>query len=1272
MQANRKERCSLVAPDCWGDNMANRIDRLKQIYSQQTGVAEAAPASDYLESYRAKKSQWSAPATQRQTAGDALAIQTQPTTLKTIQQKQVQQPVQQPTAQKPSLASEIKRGAGYGTGKLIKGALGAIEGIGDIAIAVPAKSAEYVLSLGGRVQDPVSQSFGRLAQDVLDTSITEQYGKRLEEKYKPGKAMQVVGGIEEAAGGLIPAVASGIGLGQVASGLGTTAQAAKAALPYAGKAVIGTSAAGRSASEARREGADTGRALMYGLTSGGLETSIESIAGGLPGLPKGIGSEVIGKLTSSPAASVITDIVGEGGEEALQTFIDPFVKRAIYDPNAKNASAKNIAQSAVTGALLSGIMQGAIGNFSAAVADNNVPVEKVESVKAEFDKLPPDMKETVAKESGYDSAKSLNMDIEQAKTAATSQPVAQPTTVAQPALDTGVTERGYARTVRTKADLPDEIKQDFVDNPEVYEKLTNEATIQKADEIIAKGIDAARADFDRLVKTKSPEAIPVGNELARQYIAQGNKEQAVTVVRELAQELTKSGQFSQAAAIGLMQSDPETALRYIVRDIDKLNADGAKRFGKGWKNFELTESEMNALSNVEPGDTAGIENVFTEIGNRLAREYPVKAYEKFVEASRIAMLLNPRTNVRNVVSNAMLRPLTRASGVTSAVMQNIYAHFDKSFTPTQAVLIKKDTRKAAEDVWGNVKDTLLEKGSKYEESIKVAGKQKQIYKPGRTTALVNNIAPGMLDKINAKFGKDSAGVAETIRNFNYYLLEAGDTPFVKKNFVDRLGSYMQAQGIQNAADVPPEAITTAYSEALKATFKDDNQLTALMSGIKKNLGGVGEVVLPFTKTPANIAMRGIDYSPAGIYNTVKLAKTGADKGKVIDELAKNLTGTGMIALGAFLAAKGIITGAAPDNKKQAAFLRQQGWKPYSIKVGDKYVTYDWAQPAAIPLIFGATFQQNRGDGTTSFIGDVLKGVSASSDAWLELSPLSSLKEILGGYGSPTEKFMETIAAYPQRLIPSSVGATARVADTTQRQTFSKGQPVRTQIDIAKSKIPGLSKTLPVSYNTWGQPVKRDESTGAAAISQYVNPGSVGVKQSEKIDPEINRLYEAIGDENVFPRKADYTITKGGQKYDLDNVTYSTYQKQMGDQSLKSVSAFIESPAYNEFDDETKVKIIKSLYDDAKLNADQTVLKKKGVEVDNKTKQKVSSVFASYTPENTAKYMIAKEIVYNTPPAVFKSTGREIPDSRKQNAIERLQSIGYSKVQANNLYKQIRG
>ena len=492
-----------------------------------------------------------------------------------------------------------------------------------------------------------------------------------------------------------------------------------------------------------------------------------------------------------------------------------------------------------------------------------------------------------------------------------------------------VRERGFAESLRTNSDLPDAVKQDFVTAPEVYNQLSNAETKARADAVLAKGQGEAVTAYQNMLSRRDPAAVPLGYELAKQYIADGDSDSAVELLRGMSKELTASGQFSQAAAINLMQNDPMTALRYAQRSIDDLNASGAKELGRQWKDFKLTDAEIKAFENISAGDSEAIAAAMQRVGNRLAKEYPVSFTQKVAEARRLGFLLNPRTQVRNIAANVVQMPVTGLSDKVSAALQSLYAKTGTSpdFVQTKALYVDKASKDIAEQVWNQVKDT-INGSSAYEQSISDAVKNAEVFKLGegqQHNILAN--APGMkkgaqaLEAISQKFtGKNvfdqmssEKSVLENIRQFTYGLLELGDAPFVKKSFTDSLANIAAANKITRADQITADMIAQATQDAMKATYKDGNAWTQLFSSIHK-LGGVGEVVMPFTKTPANMVARSLDYSPVGLAKGVKDFYTkGGNPAEYIDEIAKGLTGSAGMALGAALYKSGVLTGAESDN-----------------------------------------------------------------------------------------------------------------------------------------------------------------------------------------------------------------------------------------------------------------------------------------------------------------------------------------------------------------------
>lgn len=776
-----------------------------------------------------------------------------------------------------------------------------------------------------------------------------------------------------------------------------------------------------------------------------------------------------------------------------------------------------------------------------------------------------------------------------------------------PEIPAGMKERGYAESLRTGSDLPEEVKQAFIDQPEVYRQLSNAETAAKADAIMSQGLNRATVQYRELLSRKDPAAVPLGKDIADSLIAQGRREEAVQVLREMSEKLTQSGQFSQAAAITLMKNDPMTALQYIQKDIDKMNREGAKKFGGKWKDFVLTGDEIGAFSAVPAGDEAALKELFGQVGTRIAREYPATTWEKLVEASHIAMLLNPRTQTRNVLANVAIRPEQWFSRKLSAAGQNIVSWFKQDYQPNQALRVSRGSKDLAAQAYDSVKASLGDAaGGKWENTVLKGRADKEVFKLRGEQNLVSRL-PVLGDAFNAlgeglgKMSQKVAGenvfkalsseksVAENLRQFTYGLLELGDEPFVRKNFVDRMASFIEARGYKTLDEVPPEAYDVAMQEALKATFKDDNAISQAIVSLKRTTGPFGEMLMPFTKTPANITARALDYSPVGLLRGIaKWVKNGGDPSGYIDEIAKGLTGTGLILLGAQLYKAGVITGPASENARQAAFDRQQGKLPYSIKAGDNYYTFDWAQPASMGLILGTTIaaQIERDGGLDAqSIAEMAKNAGVTFvDTLLEQSTLQNAADLFGGYGSFGENLLNETAELPQRMIPSLSGALARTADPVQRQTFSNGDVWKTQLDTLQSKIPFLSQNLPAAYDTWGNEIRRADSVGESAVAQLLSPGQLGNAATTPLDGEISRLFEATGEEKVFPRKADWSVTFNGVTHKLSNMDYAEYQKVMGQLSFQLADELMESPSYRMLGDDAKVETLSNAYDLARKAA----------------------------------------------------------------------------------------
>lgn len=868
---------------------------------------------------------------------------------------------------------------------------------------------------------------------------------------------------------------------------------------------------------------------------------------------------------------------------------------------AANA-AKNLAGNVAMNALPeigSAVLNGVKNSFSGAMLDE--PLQEAAAVAGKNSRLDLPRADTPAAADLEKNADAFLRDVNSADAvksasdsatssiATASQNTAQSLADAADAPGGAVRERGYAASLRTNSDLPDAVKQDFVTAPEVYNQLSNAETKARADAVLAKGQGEAVTAYQNMLSQRDPAAVPLGYELAKQYIADGDSDSAVELLRGMSKELTASGQFSQAAAISLMQNDPMTALRYAQRSIDDLNASGARGLGRQWKDFKLTDTEIEAFKNISAGDSEAIAAAMQNVGNRLAKEYPVSLTQKLTEARRLGFLLNPRTQIRNIAANVAQMPVTGLSDKVSAALQSLYAKTGKStdFVQTKALHVDKTSRDVAEQVWNQVKDT-IDGSSAYEQPISDAVRNAEVFKlgEGQQHNILANV-PGMkkgaqaLEAISQKFtGKNvfdqmssEKSVLENIRQFTYGLLELGDAPFVKKSFTDSLANIAAANKITRADQITADMIAQATQDAMKATYKDDNAWTQLFSSINK-LGGVGEVVMPFTKTPANMVARSLDYSPVGLAKCVKDFYTkGGNPAEYIDEIAKGLTGSAGMALGAALYKSGVLTGAESENANKKAFDTQNGFLPFAIHVPGTNVYYRISdfQPSMMSVITGAAWAQAAsGDETPE---QVAKGaVVAFTNTLADNSNLSNIGDLFGNYDGLGGGLWDAALGLPQSMVPSLSNAIAKSTDTTVRNPYDATDPLQSQKNQIVAKIPGLSKELPAAYDTWGNEKQRDN----AAFEQFLDPAAFTNQTISSRDKEIQRLYEATGDIGVYPPSVKNGTDVDGLK--LDNTQTSEYQRTAGQLNRQIVDEVMRTDEYRQADDATRVKMLKSAYE----------------------------------------------------------------------------------------------
>jgi len=787
----------------------------------------------------------------------------------------------------------------------------------------------------------------------------------------------------------------------------------------------------------------------------------------------------------------------------------------------------------------------------------------------------------------------------------------------EPNIPAGTKERGFSKNTRTDINNPDALRDSYTTDALWYKQLGNKDVVAKAQAIFDQGFESARTQLTELASRMKPEAVPLAKMLSRKATEDGNILGSREIIADVAERLTQAGQFSQAAKI-LRDADPETFLLTIGKQLKKLNKEGAEQYGKKWSNVELTPDELTMVSSIERGNQASYESAFEQIQARIANEMPASAFEKINAWRHLSMLLNIKTHVRNILGNGIMMGMRKSAQRVSGVLQKVAL---PEAERTQSVLVSKEYKGLANDYFEANKKDLLSGANKFQEGMSLRMPDKRVFRKSR---------------IGEKFGKD-IDVLEKTRKLNYKLLQWGDNPFYKAAYVDRIASYAQSKGIKDFSKLEQEAFDIAEREAQQATYRDASVIATFLNKVKSPEKGASigrktgavltEAALPFTKTPINLIKRGIQYSPIGVMNG--LAGIKSSKGAVIaiDELAKGLTGTGILGLGYLLASKGVLTGKAEKDIDLKAYNANTGNSPFSVL--GKY-SYDWAQPFSVPLSVGVEIfnaikdkpnDMARMNGLISkndsskfeemaltAANGIMEGLNASGDVVFNMSIMKGIKTLLGsGYNG----FMEGMAQLPQgyatQFIPTLSSQIAGTIDPVSRQTYVKGSLPGSMRNALVSRIPVASTTLQPRQTPFGTDMKKIENPAGRAFSQFLSPGIITKDQgiNPKVDSELRRLNKAEGLSNQLPTMVPNYIEKTQKhpKIGLSPEETTRYQKRVGQLTLASFGKIINSGAYKnarankakgKSADEIKADMLATAVSDAKALAKKEILKGKGL------------------------------------------------------------------------------
>ena len=262
------------------------------------------------------------------------------------------------------------------------------------------------------------------------------------------------------------------------------------------------------------------------------------------------------------------------------------------------------------------------------------------------------------------------------------------------------------------------------------------------------------------------------------------------------------------------------------------------------------------------------------------------------------------------------------------------------------------------------------------------------------------------------------------------------------------------------------------------------------------LGKAASWAIPFIRTPTNVGKFLVESTPLGI---TKGKKGVSEKEQYLheDQIGRAMFGSIVTALGGLAAWQGNTTWSPPKDPALKELWYATGRKPYSVKIGNRWVPMWYFGPYAAALAIPAAVADVARDKPDALSEEYIRKLVNISEGMVgyigsqtSVSGAANFIEAMQGKESAS---LEKAAAFTAgQAIPASglVRWTNTIIDPYYRKA-------RTFEETFKRDIPYYSQQLEAYLDPYKRPVKRN-------ISDWLLPYTIG-----KVDPEFERRYQLV-------------------------------------------------------------------------------------------------------------------------------------------------------------------
>lgn len=434
-------------------------------------------------------------------------------------------------------------------------------------------------------------------------------------------------------------------------------------------------------------------------------------------------------------------------------------------------------------------------------------------------------------------------------------------------------------------------------------------------------------------------------------------------------------------------------------------------------------------------------------------------------------------------------------------------------------------------------------------------------------------------------------------------------------------------------------------------------------------------------------------------NAAEDARVEANKRQRVAALAfgRAITGTGLIMLFTMLAGKGILRRADDEDDADAKALRAsegisgtqlnlsalgrwiEGESP-EWQTGDDLMSVEFLEPLNALMTVGALVAKDNVDASFwekvgNYGGDSMEALYQSI---LEIPTMQTIQTVQstvqyhdedGALSLWAEIPFEVARGSVTGFIPSPLRQAAQASDEVYRETYGDKNLWNQTKSSVQNSMPGARNQLDPKLDNFGQ-AKKLESTARNVLNAFVNPGSLRTYRQSTVSKELDRVYAATDDANIYPdRNAPYTTsyTKDGKKkaFELTADERQAYQRSRGQTTYRLMQDVMNDPVYKHLSAEDRGEVLIQVKGYSNYVAKKEFLSAHGENYSDDKYEKYSA--ALQTGMTLSQYLTAKDAVDEAEGVIDPKTGKTKSGTKMADAVEIINGLDLTPEQKDFLY-----